>query len=656
MNGANRKIVFLFLLLACQVIVIPLIAQKSRIKSRSEPSSLVRAEELLDTDPIGALTLLENYVKNSKSFNFEYQSRVYHLTGKANYKLNQVDLAINNYLKALDRSSSSYKQKRKISSVPVDPEVYYDLSIAYRVKRQSVEALQYAREYLSVIGASVSEDRLQGLLNLGHIQLESNDPEGALIIAHEANAMAESLENPNCQIDAQYLLGLVLEQQRNYDQALNNLNQAIVLSDSIGDETKGQNISTAIGRNYRAKNDRQNELNFKTQRRAKSIEENNPAQQNKLDLEIAELYIDMNQSNEAVPFLQESVELSEQLGDLEQNVTARKTLSDVYAEEGNYSLALRNYRSYVELVDQLYTNKQKEIELSSKVQQDLFSKQETISLMEKDRELRENEIALLEADRVLKEESLARQQLLIYGLTLLVIVILVSAFILYRNIQKKKLVNQLLALKSLRSQMNPHFIFNALNSVNSFISKNDSRKANKYLSDFSRLMRTVMENSQKDFVPLTEEIAMLELYLKLEHFRFLDKFEYQLDIESEILNSEYRIPPMLIQPYIENAIWHGLRYKEKQGSLSVTIAKKQDDLLLQVTDNGIGRQKSRELKTHNQQAQESTGMKNTENRINLLNSTYKSHIRCAIEDINNGEGTGTKVSVKIPLKLIEETI
>jgi len=123
----------------------------------------------------------------------------------------------------------------------------------------------------------------------------------------------------------------------------------------------------------------------------------------------------------------------------------------------------------------------------------------------------------------------------------------------------------------LRSQMNPHFIFNALNSVNSFISKNDERSANKYLSDFSKLMRMVMENSQQDFVSLNAEINILELYLGLEHFRFSEKFDFTFDVDSEIDKDAFEIPPMLIQPYIENAVWHGLRYKEQKGKLSIAI-------------------------------------------------------------------------------------
>ena len=108
--------------------------------------------------------------------------------------------------------------------------------------------------------------------------------------------------------------------------------------------------------------------------------------------------------------------------------------------------------------------------------------------------------------------------------------LLITAFFMYKYIKQQRLANNLLALKSLRSQMNPHFIFNALNSVNSFIASNDERTANKYLSDFSHLMRAVLENSEEDFIPLQKEIELLDLYTKLEHFRFQDKFDYVLQL------------------------------------------------------------------------------------------------------------------------------
>ena len=191
--------------------------------------------------------------------------------------------------------------------------------------------------------------------------------------------------------------------------------------------------------------------------------------------------------------------------------------------------------------------------------------------------------------------------------------------------------------------MNPHFIFNALNSVNNFISKSDERSANRYLSDFSTLMRSVLENSEEDFIPLEKELQQLELYIKLEHSRFEDKFDYQINIEENVQVAKFQIPPMLLQPYIENAIWHGLRYREEKGELLVTIKENStDSIIITITDNGIGRKKSAEIKTQNQRKQKSKGMGIIQKRVAILNDMYTDKVDIKISDLQS-DGTGTKV-------------
>ncbi len=196
--------------------------------------------------------------------------------------------------------------------------------------------------------------------------------------------------------------------------------------------------------------------------------------------------------------------------------------------------------------------------------------------------------------------------------------------------------------------MNPHFIFNALNSVNSFIASNDERTANKYLSDFSQLMRSVLENSDEDFIPLKKEIELLELYTKLEHFRFQDKFDYNLTVDDSIAVEDYLIPPMLLQPYIENAVWHGLRYKLEKGQLTIDIQKKSNtEITITIADNGIGRERSKALKTEHQKRQNSKGMGNIKKRVAILNAMYKDKVEVFVSDYQEGEDVGTKVVVTL---------
>nr|WP_302476786.1 histidine kinase [Winogradskyella undariae] len=219
---------------------------------------------------------------------------------------------------------------------------------------------------------------------------------------------------------------------------------------------------------------------------------------------------------------------------------------------------------------------------------------------------------------------------------------------MFKYIKQQRLANNLLALKSLRSQMNPHFIFNALNSVNTFIATNDERTANKYLTDFSQLMRAVLENSEEDFIPLKKEIELLNLYTKLEHFRFQDKFDYAIEIDEAINVDEFQIPPMLLQPYIENAVWHGLRYKTEKGHLKIQILpKSKDEITITIADDGIGRLRSKALKTEHQKKQNSKGMNNIKKRVAILNEMYKDKVDVTIGDFQELEDAGTKVVVTL---------
>ena len=209
----------------------------------------------------------------------------------------------------------------------------------------------------------------------------------------------------------------------------------------------------------------------------------------------------------------------------------------------------------------------------------------------------------------------------------------------------------MLLIKSLRTQMNPHFIFNALNSVNNFIAKNDEKAANKFLSEFSKLMRKVLDYSQKDFISFEEELELNELYLKLEHFRFRDKFDYHFENKVKLATYDLEVPPMLIQPFIENAVWHGLRYKEGKGNLGVTINQVDNTLIVSIKDDGIGRENSKALKTANQKKYKSTGLENVSRRIALINETYNKNYEISVEDVNSdAKETGTWVRIKIPVE------
>ena len=363
----------------------------------------------------------------------------------------------------------------------------------------------------------------------------------------------------------------------------------------------------------------------------------------RINYKIANAYIAQDKYDEAIPYLEESIKDADVDDDLLVRKDATRKLSEVYKYKGDYTKALETYQEYVAVVDTLYVRKEQEIARAARFNRELAAKQSRISGLEQERELTQSKYSLALTEQQLVAESIKRQNWIIYSLIFGMLLMGLAVYFFYRSNKQQKLANNLLALKSLRSQMNPHFIFNALNSVNNFIAKSDERSANRYLSDFSTLMRAVLENSDEDFIPLSKELELLELYTKLEHSRFSDKFDYRITVDEDIDIDAFQIPPMLLQPYIENAIWHGLRYREDKGFLQIGI-KQKDKLALEIsiTDNGIGRKNSAALKTQNQKKQKSKGMGNIKKRIEILNDMYKDKVDVIISDLETN-GTGTKV-------------
>jgi hypothetical protein len=353
-------------------------------------------------------------------------------------------------------------------------------------------------------------------------------------------------------------------------------------------------------------------------------------------LAISKSFEDLGETSEARRELEEAAAIADSIDNPEAKAQAYLALATFYEKDGESQRALKAYKKYSEAV----STTEKKAEAENEQREALIKKQREIESLSK-------EVSISQQQEKAEQATVSRQKIVIYGLVLIIVIIVTTSYFIYKNAVASKLANQLLALKSLRSQMNPHFIFNALNSVNHFIAQQDERTANKFLSEFSQLMRLVLENSQEDFISLQKEQEILSLYLKLEHYRFRDKFAYTINIDETINTDVIEVPPMLIQPYIENAVWHGLRYKETMGHLFLKIGQQGDLLLVEIHDDGIGRKQSAALKTPNQKKHNSTGIKNIEERLKILNTVYKAHYKVFIEDLPEGKGTIIKISLPI---------
>jgi LytS/YehU family sensor histidine kinase len=208
-----------------------------------------------------------------------------------------------------------------------------------------------------------------------------------------------------------------------------------------------------------------------------------------------------------------------------------------------------------------------------------------------------------------------------------------------------------LEMQALRAQMNPHFIFNSLNSINGFMLQNNKTQASDYLTKFSRLIRLILQNSQAALISLESELESLQLYLELESLRFNHRFAFTIKVQKDLDVSAIKVPPLIIQPFTENAIWHGLSHKEEKGELVIQLYEEDDMLYCKITDDGIGRTKAIELKRKSGSMHKSMGMRITADRIAIIQKSADQDDFISINDLTlpDGSAGGTEVLLKIPL-------
>lgn len=354
-------------------------------------------------------------------------------------------------------------------------------------------------------------------------------------------------------------------------------------------------------------------------------------------------------------------QIAQQGGFLAMEADATTVLSEINAATGHYDSAFAYLKRYVVLNDSLL-NDEKERELIQKEMQYHFDKKEDSLHFENE---------LLSKNNTLSKLQLRQQWL--YSAAALLLLLVLGGFLYYRNRNKQAtLILQLekeraeqkqreseferkvsdAALHSLRSQMNPHFIFNCLNSIKLYAVENNRDAATEYLGKFSRLMRLVLENSKSDRISLQQEIETLQLYMEMEAMRFKEKLHREINIADNVDLEYIEIPPMLIQPYVENAIWHGLMPKEEGGAIVLSFNCQDNNLRITVTDNGVGRARSAELRRQSATAHKSFGMSITHERIELINQMYKTNISVIVNDLYDGQGIarGTEVIMDLPIE------
>lgn len=345
---------------------------------------------------------------------------------------------------------------------------------------------------------------------------------------------------------------------------------------------------------------------------------------------LADIYLLKQEDTTAISLLKESYNISVKNGHTLEAKKCVEKLDSIYRSSSKKELSLQLYKNFLAALP---------------------------SIIEKDSSLVDNQVIAeteqrlkqLEVDKGLQDALIRKKNIFNYWLIGSLVLLLLLLAIILAVLKKLRTNNKKIALQSLRREMNPHFIFNSLNSINQFIASNNELAANQYLTKFSTLMRRVMENSKEDFVPFSKETELLQNYLELERSRFPDKFDFKITIDDALYADEdLLIPGMLIQPHLENAIWHGLRYSEQKGLLQLSFAKQQNNICITIEDNGVGIAASKKNKTVNQQAHKGRGMNNTLERIKILNELYHQRISCLVEDKPEPD-TGVKIMLTVPV-------
>lgn len=409
---------------------------------------------------------------------------------------------------------------------------------------------------------------------------------------------------------------------------------------------------------------------------------------------MAEIHLARGQYDTAIFYLNNALIYFESVTDRNQVMWTSLRLAKAYVEKGNYPLALNNARKLLSVAN--YTGARQYIRDAHQMLFKIFDLQqmndsayqhlrlytalkETIDADQAEQKLAffrseiEAEKARAGIDRLTKEKQL--EELQKYALIVFVVFLLGMGLIIFRNIllkrrserhQRELAENELkmqtfenartkaefqqqaaeLEMQALRAQMNPHFIFNSLNSINRFILQNNSEQASEYLIKFSKLVRLILQNAQASLISLESEVESLELYLELEASRLENRFEYKITVPADLDLFALKVPPLLIQPYAENAIWHGLSHKADKGHLEIKITEENGYLYCRITDDGIGRSKAALLSNAYGIRKKSLGSKITADRIAMMHGNTPG---VTINDLVSPEGNaiGTEVVIKI---------
>ncbi|NHM06255.1 tetratricopeptide repeat protein [Flavobacterium sp. CYK-4] len=502
---------------------------------------------------------------------------------------------VNNYSIALHYYFKALKIYQEINNQKSVSKAYNNIAVVYKSENQLEKALVYLKKALSIQQKLHEPTFGVTLMNIGQVYFEQGNVKQAFQYYSKAQKELESNQNDRNHALLQSYWGDYFKKQNDIEKAFVYYQKSL---------TAYENLQNPFGAALALYN-------------------------------MGELYFELQKHNDALTYAQKSLDLAQSIGVIDQTIHSEKLLSDIYSAMNNPAKSLEHYKGYVAARDSLTNEDNNKKFLRAELNYE-FQKREAI---------------LLEQN---KRQNLFTWFIVIGGLLLIGLV-----FVTYNRLQiKRRLTLQKEVAeyeqKALHLQMNPHFVFNCLGSISSFIVQNGADLAIMYLSKFSKLMRLTLEYSKGSLIPIDKEIESLQNYLELEQLRFNNKFEFRIGVSPSI-EDDMALPPLLIQPFVENAILHGIVPKDGNGNIDVYFNLIDNQLICTVTDDGIGISKSMQMKENSVKAHQSMAMEITKKRLEIIESKTQQKADVRLEEIRNEKNAiaGTRIVISLPVQYLD---
>jgi sensor histidine kinase YesM len=581
------------------------IAEKKRQNAKiAEVKNLIAFNFMLDNKKDSALRYTEMSIQfarrtSNKSIlaeSFNTQARVYAYFGQLELSVAKNIVSLQLALEVNDRFRLA-KYNRELG---ISQRLIYNLNDAEYYFKQSYEHAQKIADYHQM-GLALS--------NLGTIYFGRKEFKKAIESTQRAIRLLSELNDFNGLGEAYDILGMIYREQKDYTLAASSFNKSLVFYESTGNKEKIAGVYHNVGTVFRKQKKYANALNY----------------------------------------LQRSIEIREQFGSKNQIYSTYREIADVYRDVGKTNDALKYLDMYLDYQDSNTT-----IQSATKIAElsELYrsEQRDRLIMMQSDSIERQRQERAFTSTK-LENVQLRNNSQMYFIIGFLIISVLAGIIVFYRWNQtriKQERKEAEMSQTLLRAQMNPHFVFNAMSVIQSYIYENDTENSSKFLVNFSRLMRLILENSPKEFIPIETEIEILQKYLETQKLRFEDRFNYSIECEDILWEEGALIPPMITQPFIENAIEHGQLHTIEGGFILISFSKQNNMLNVIIEDNGIGR-KGAELNKKSKD-HKSMAMKITKDRIDNMSKKYRTEGRLIVEDFNKKLNTGTKVLISLPYK------